>query len=165
MLFVNFGSAFKTVVCYKPLNKLRNLRLTTTLCSWILDFLTNRWQNVHMGTHTTSTLTLNTGGPHLCVLSPAFFIPHLHNCSPIHSSNTIVQFAGVTTIAGLIPGNNETHWEVVQHLVQCGYDSTLVLNTTTRKIILDLRKSHPSTHKWVEMVANAKFIWLHIAFY
>lgn len=40
------------------------------------------------------------------------------------------------------------HTEVVQHLVQCGYDSTLVLNTTTTKIIMDLRKSTPSTHKW-----------------
>ncbi len=73
MLFVDFSSAFNTVVPHKLVNKLRDLGLTTTLCSWILDFFTNRPQNVRVGDYISSTLTLNTGVPQGCVLSPALF--------------------------------------------------------------------------------------------
>ncbi|KAK3521886.1 hypothetical protein QTP70_018619 [Hemibagrus guttatus] len=41
-IWLRLDSAFNTIV----VDKLNNLGLTTTLCSWILDFLTNRPQNV-----------------------------------------------------------------------------------------------------------------------
>jgi hypothetical protein len=39
MLFIDFSSAFSTIVPSKLINKLRTLGLNTSLCSWILDFL------------------------------------------------------------------------------------------------------------------------------
>ncbi len=125
MLFVDFSSAFNTVVPHKLVNKLRNLGLTTKLCSWILDFLTNRPQNVRVGEYISSTLTLNTGVPQCCVLSPALFTLFTHDCTPIYSSNSMVKFAN-DTVVGLISGNDETHYkEEVQHLVMwCSDDVT-----------------------------------------
>lgn len=71
--------------------KLSNLRLTSMLCSWILDFLTNRPQIVKVNNHMSPTLILNTGAPQGCVLSPALFTLFTCDCKPIHSSNTIVK--------------------------------------------------------------------------
>ena len=42
MLFIDYSSAFNTVVPLKFITKLRILLLNTFLCSWILDFLTGR---------------------------------------------------------------------------------------------------------------------------
>jgi hypothetical protein len=40
MLFIDYRSAFNTIVPSKLTTKLRTLGLNTSLCNWILDFLT-----------------------------------------------------------------------------------------------------------------------------
>ena len=42
MLFIDYSSAFNTIVPSKLINKLRTLGLNTSLCNWILDFLKGR---------------------------------------------------------------------------------------------------------------------------
>ena len=44
MLFLDYSSAFNTIVPSKLITKLRILGLNTSLCNWILDFLTGRPQ-------------------------------------------------------------------------------------------------------------------------
>ena len=39
MLFIDYSSAFNTIVATKFITKLRTLGLNTSLCNWILDFL------------------------------------------------------------------------------------------------------------------------------
>ncbi|KAK3521702.1 hypothetical protein QTP70_015808, partial [Hemibagrus guttatus] len=116
-------------------------------------------------------ITLNTGAPQGCVLSPALLTLFTHDCKPIHSSNTIVRFADDTTVVGLISGNDETHYrEEVQHLVEWCMESDLVLNTTkTKEIVVDYRRTQkmtlPALHingAEVERVNNIKFLGLHI---
>ncbi|KAK3527924.1 hypothetical protein QTP86_011782 [Hemibagrus guttatus] len=68
MLFIDFSSAFDTVVPSKLTAKLSDLGICTSLCSWIMDFLTNSLQSVSLGNHISSTLILNTGIPQGCVL-------------------------------------------------------------------------------------------------
>ncbi|KAI3355901.1 hypothetical protein L3Q82_004450 [Scortum barcoo] len=99
MLFVDFSSAFNTVIPEKLILKLHNLGspgLPSSLCHWIRDFLTNRPQVVRIGDNTSSTLVLNTGTPQGCVLSPALFTLFTSDCSAIHSTNTIVKFLQTT---------------------------------------------------------------------
>ena len=40
MLFIDYSSAFNTIVPTKLIPKQRTLGLNTSLCNWILDFLT-----------------------------------------------------------------------------------------------------------------------------
>ena len=96
--------------------KISNLGLGSSLCMWILDFLSNRPQNVWMGKHSSSTLILNTGTPQGYVLSPLLY--SIFTIYPnIYPNNTIVKFADDTTIVGLISNNNEAAYiEEVQHL-------------------------------------------------
>ena len=42
MLFIDYSSAFNTVVPTNLITKLKTLELNTSLCNWILDFLTGR---------------------------------------------------------------------------------------------------------------------------
>ena len=71
MLFIDYSSAFNTIVPSKLINKLRTLGLNTSLCNWILNFLTGRPQVVRVGSNTYVTLILNTGAPQGCVFSPS----------------------------------------------------------------------------------------------
>jgi hypothetical protein len=51
ILFIDYSLAFNTIVQthFKLISKLRTLGLNTTLCNWILDFLTGRPQVVRVG--------------------------------------------------------------------------------------------------------------------
>jgi gmma-aminobutyric acid receptor subunit gamma/cGMP-dependent protein kinase 2 len=108
MLFIDYSSAFNTIVPAKLITKLRFLGLNTSLCNWILDFLTGRPQVVRVGNNTSTTLILNTGAPQGCMLSPLLYSLFTHDYVAKHDSNTIIKFANDTTVVGLITNKDET---------------------------------------------------------
>ena len=59
MLFIDYSSAFNTIVSTKLITKLRILGLNTSLFNWILDFLKVHPQVVRVGNNTYPTLILN----------------------------------------------------------------------------------------------------------
>ncbi|KAK3508046.1 hypothetical protein QTP70_011307 [Hemibagrus guttatus] len=63
MLFIDFSSAFNTIIPQHLTEKLSLLGIITSLCNWILDFLIGRPQSVRIGNSTSNTTTLNTGAP------------------------------------------------------------------------------------------------------
>ncbi|KAK7930368.1 hypothetical protein WMY93_006763 [Mugilogobius chulae] len=73
LLFIDYSSAFNTIVPSRLIMKLLNLGLSSSLCMWIRDFLTKRPQAVRLGQHLSSTVTLSTGAPQGCVLSPLLY--------------------------------------------------------------------------------------------
>jgi hypothetical protein len=50
MLLIDYSSVFNTIVPTKFITKLRTLGLNTSLCNWILDFLTDYNKCVLLGT-------------------------------------------------------------------------------------------------------------------
>lgn len=110
MLFVDYSSAFNTIIADILINKLLHLGLSTPICTWIRDFLTNRSQVVRLGPHLSSTITLSTGAQQGCVLSPLLYSLYTSDCSPAHPTNTIIKFADDTTVAGHIVEGDETHY-------------------------------------------------------
>ncbi|KAK5923138.1 hypothetical protein CgunFtcFv8_000135 [Champsocephalus gunnari] len=74
MLFINFSSAFNTIIPQQLVCKLTNLGLSPFLCNWLLDFLTARPQSVQVGNNTSGTITLSTGPPpRMCAQPPALY--------------------------------------------------------------------------------------------
>ncbi len=108
MLFLDYSSAFNTIVPTRLIMKLQTLGLNESLCSWILDFLSGRCQVVRVGNITSSPLVLNTGAPQGCILSPLLYSLYTYDCTATHSSTVIVKFANDTTVVGLITEDDET---------------------------------------------------------
>ncbi|TKS65504.1 RNA-directed DNA polymerase from mobile element jockey [Collichthys lucidus] len=118
MLFVDYSSAFNTILPHKLAVKLKDLGLPEATCRWISSFLSGRRQRVRMGQHTSTALSLSTGSPQSCVLSPLLYSLYTHDCAPVHHSNTIVKFADDTTVVGLISGGDESAYrEEVERLL------------------------------------------------
>ncbi|KAI3373095.1 hypothetical protein L3Q82_006428 [Scortum barcoo] len=98
LLFVDFTSAFNTIIPQTLVQKLTTLGLSSTLCNWVLDFLTDRPQSVRIHDVSSSSIILSTGSPQGCVLSPLLFTLLTHDCSAIHPSYLIVKFAWMTQL-------------------------------------------------------------------
>ncbi|XP_053097837.1 uncharacterized protein LOC128321215 [Pangasianodon hypophthalmus] len=117
MLLIDFSSTFYTVIPQHLIGKLNLLGLNTSLCNWILDFLTGRPQSVRIGNSINNTTTLTTGAPQGCALSPLVFTLLTHDCVAMHSSSHIIKCTDDTTVVGLITKNNEsTYRKEVQRL-------------------------------------------------
>ncbi len=78
MSFIDYSSAFNTIVPTKLAVKLSDLGLNTSLCDWIQDFLTARPQVVKVGQFTSNSITLNVGAPQGCFLSPLLYSLYTH---------------------------------------------------------------------------------------
>ncbi len=57
ILFVDFSSAFNTIIPNRLLPKLTQLSVPTSVCQWINSFLTDRQQLVRLGKFSSSTRT------------------------------------------------------------------------------------------------------------
>ncbi len=141
MLFIDFSSAFNTIIPQQLIHKPNLLGLITSLCNWILDFLTARPHRV--GRNTSSTTTLSTGAPQGCVLSPLLFTLLIHDCTAKSSSNHIIKFADDTTVVGLIRNNDEMQYreEVAQLAEWCGANNLSLNVGKTKEVVMDFRRN------------------------
>lgn len=107
MLFVDYSSAFNTVVPYKLNHKLSTLGLHPILCDWLFDFLTGRPQTVRIGNRTSASIITNIGTPQGCVLSPILYTLFAQDCVASHKDNIILRFADDTAVIGRISAGEE----------------------------------------------------------
>jgi gmma-aminobutyric acid receptor subunit gamma/cGMP-dependent protein kinase 2 len=105
MLFIDYSSAFNTVVPSKLINKLGALCLNSALCIWVLNFLMGHLQVLKVGNNTAISVILNTGAPQGCKLSPLLYSLFIHDCMATYASSSI-KFADNTTV-GLMTNNDE----------------------------------------------------------
>ena len=73
MLFIDYSSAFNTIVISKLIIKLEALGLNPALYNWVLDSLM-----VKVGNITFTPLILNTAAPQGCVFSPLLYSLFTH---------------------------------------------------------------------------------------
>lgn len=136
VLFIDYSSAFNTIIPSKLFTKLVDLGLEASICSWIFDFLTAGPHELRVGSHS-SSLTLNAGALHM--LSPLLYTLFNADCVAEHSTNVLIKFVDDTTIMGLITDNDERAYrEEVKALTSWCQDNSLFLNVSeTKEMIVD----------------------------
>ncbi|KAI3374115.1 hypothetical protein L3Q82_005930 [Scortum barcoo] len=160
-LFLDFSSAFNTIIPQHLVGKLGLLAFSTPLCNWLLDFLTERPQSVRVSKNTSSVITLSTGSPQGCVLSPLLFTLMTHDCVPRSATNHT---------GGPHQRDDLAYREEVEQLVRWCEGNNLILNVDvkTKEIIVDFRKIQPShaplliNNSAVEVVSSTRFLGVHI---
>lgn len=116
ILFIDISSAFNTIIPQRLVRKLNLLGMYTSLCNWMLDFLTNRPQPVSIGNNTSWATKLSTGAQG-CMLSPLLFILMTHDCTK-QLKLYIITFADNMAVVGIISNNDESAYRAeVKQLV------------------------------------------------
>ncbi|KAK3538384.1 hypothetical protein QTP86_001555, partial [Hemibagrus guttatus] len=142
ILFVDFSSAFNTIIPALLRDKLFQLNVPDSMCGWITDLLTDRRQFVRLGTHVSDLQHISTGSPQGCVLSPLLFSLYTNGCTSGHQSVKLLKFADDTTLIGLISDGNESAYRgEIDRLVSWCSTNNLELNSLkTVEMTVDFRK-------------------------
>ncbi len=140
-----------------------------TLGNWVLDFLTNRPQTVRIHNTISSSITLSTGSPQGCVLSPLLFTLLTYDCSARHPSCHIVKFADTAVVGRIIDNDESEYREEVEHLVQWCRGNNLCINVKkTKEMVVDFRRDRrplPPLYIGgvaVEVVSSFRYLGVYI---
>ncbi|KAF7642033.1 hypothetical protein LDENG_00265780, partial [Lucifuga dentata] len=146
-----------------PLRSSSSSRTSSALCTWTLNFLSDRPQKVRLGDITSPILTLSTGVSQGCMLSPLLYTLFTHDCAAIQSSNTIIKFADDTTIIAC-------REEVKTLTSRCHYNNLHLNVNKTKELVLYFRRAKGEgahTHIFingtpVERIRSFRFLGVHI---
>ncbi len=116
ILYVDFSSAFNTIIPSLLQPKLTQLSVPISICQWITSFLTDRHQLTRLGKYTSSTHTISTGAPQGCVLSPLLFSLHTNDCTSKDPSVKLLKFADSTLICLIQDGNESAYRQEMKEL-------------------------------------------------
>ncbi|KAK3574182.1 hypothetical protein QTP86_004419 [Hemibagrus guttatus] len=138
LLFVDFSSAFNTIIPTLLQTKLTQLSVPSSICQWITSFLTDRLQLVKLRKFTSNSHMTSTGAPQGCVLSPLLFSLYTNDCTSTDPSVKLLKFADDTTVIGLIQDSDESAYrqEVEQLAAWCNLNN---LKLNTLEMIVDFR--------------------------
>ena len=165
-LFIDYSSAFNTIQPHLMINKLNALGVPSYLQLWILNYLTNQPQYVRTKLEISGSITLNTGAPQGCVLSPVLFVLYTNDLQSNQDSIKIIKYADDTAVIGLITDNNSNDYiksiEYVNNWCDVNY---LNLNVSkTKEVIWDFRRNRIETEpvvindRDVEVVDSYKYL-------
>ncbi|KAF7643177.1 hypothetical protein LDENG_00243990 [Lucifuga dentata] len=102
IFFVDFSSAFNSIIPALLQDKLSQLNVPDSTCRWITDFLSDRRQHVRLGKHV-SDCGPSALDPHKAVSSlSSALLPLPNSCTSSRQSVKLLKFADDATLIGLI---------------------------------------------------------------
>ncbi|KAK3562672.1 hypothetical protein QTP86_005053 [Hemibagrus guttatus] len=149
LLFVDFSSAFNTIIPTLLQTKLTQLSVPSSICQWITSFLTDRHQLVKLGKFTSYSHTTSTGAPLGCVLSPLLFSLYTNDCTSTDPSVKLLKFVDDTTVypaVCLIQDGDESAYrqDFEQLAAWCSLNNLELNMLKTVEMILDFMRNTPA---------------------
>ncbi len=163
ILFVDFSSAFSTIIPDTLQNKLTQFSVPTSVCQWITSFLTDRqrgWENSHPAPVRSALELLRA------VFSPHCFSLYTNDCASKDPSIKLLKFADDNTLIGLIQDSDKSAYrlEVEQLSVWCNLNNLELKTLKTVEMIVDFRRNPPAlppltiTNSTVTAVESFRFL-------
>ena len=106
-MFFDFSSAFNTIQAHLLVQKHLNMKLPSSVISWIFDYLTSRLQYVKLNGLLSSAISKNTGAPQGTVLAPFLFALYTADCRSTDDSCPLVKFADDAELVGKISNDED----------------------------------------------------------
>ena len=143
-MFFDFSSVFNTIKPHLLVQKLLNMKLWSSIISWIFDYLTRRLQYVRLNGLVPSAISINTGAPQGTVLAPFLFALYTADYRSTDESCPLVKFADDTELVGKISIDEDAiYHKQIQNFVNWCDKNYLYLNVSkTKEMCTDFRKNH-----------------------
>ena len=143
ILFADFSSDFNKVQSHILIDHLASyFKLPDQLWVLLLDFLTNRIQQVLVNGCMSRIRLSNTGSPQGCVLSPLLFIMYTDSFRMSQEGSYFVKFSDDTTLLTVLQGQDSGHGQALPAFTKWCDDHHSDLNVSkTNELIIDFRQS------------------------
>ena len=106
-MFFDFSNAFNTIQPHLLIQKLLNMKILSSVISWIFDYLTSRLQYVRLNGFLSSAIRTNTGAPQGTVLAPFLFALYTPDCRSTDESCPVVKFADDKELVGKMSNDED----------------------------------------------------------
>ena len=117
-----------------------NFSLQHDLVLWIVDFLTNKCQQVFVNMSSARAVTY-TGSPQGCVLSPLLYILYTDDCHSNRENSYLIKFADDSALLSLLLGTRDGHHVALDDFTEWCDEPYLDLNVNkTKEVIVDFRR-------------------------
>lgn len=144
ILFIDYSSAFNTILPDVLINKLKSLGVHPSLVDVITSFLCNRTQSVSVNNAKSEKSVTNVGSPQGCVLSPLLFTLYTDSLRSNFDNVHIIKYADDTAIAALLKHNmdDSSYFDTIDFLVDWCADHNLLLNASkTKEMVINFSKT------------------------
>ena len=165
ILFVDFSSAFNTIQPHLMIRKLTDLGVGKQFVMLVHSFLTNRSQYVNVSGVCSSHVSISTGAPQGCVLSPFLYTMYTNSCRSAYSNNHYFKYADDTALVGLLSDDETDYRSDIDNFVSWCVANCLELNVfKTKELVIDFRSGvhHPTpvniNGQNIEIVHSYKYL-------
>ena len=141
-VFIDFPSAFNTIVPQILIDKLLNMNVKPCLVRIIHNFLVDRPQWVKYNNLNSIIKCLNQGAPQGCVISPILFSLYISDYTITNDNCSIIKYADDTVITGFLRGDSSPYFREVDQFVSLCDRHHPVLNVNKiKEMVFDFRRS------------------------
>ena len=138
ILFMDLSSAFNTIQPHLLIKKLLDLQANHSIILWIRSFLCDRPQRVMLGGHLSEEVTLSTGAPQGCVLSPVLFSLYTNEITCNNTVLALIKYADDMALAARLKDENSLaqYFQFIKDLRTWFDESFLQLNIQKTKELI-----------------------------
>ena len=147
VLFIDYSSAFNTIVPSILLDKLSTFNVPNYLKRMVAAFLHNRKQYVNIDNRQSNVISCDIGCPQGCVLSPFLFSIYTDFLQSEHDNVKLLKYADDMALIGLLDFKSKNdpndYFDAVDSFVSKCKAANLIINADkTKEMIVSFSRTH-----------------------